>query len=417
MSMIYQMKLNYKSLDELNEKYEKMNILNTKVSMVLPELMTRNIKLTERLKNKLKVSTLFNNIEHRNKKYLKGFISSSNKRVSDLKTGLDMDKAIKQSQKKLTLLCCQMKGDLILKNTEILLKEKKLLNENTEQETHLKINNSLRSMKNALKPIVTLKSASNKKLYRSMSDEQIKRAKNIVGYNISKEGNDIQELINNYIIKMRKSFDNKEFLLNKLKIRKDFNKFIENVSINNNKNKLIFYKKPKPQQINDKESANLIRIQKLLYPSNFDIYINSNKKTKQNNYNQINKKNNNNEPILKKNSSMNDIYINLNNNNNNNQKDKINSENKLNIVKVNGKDTMEVLNELVDQEEFLSERLENKLKRVNSLIEFNLPYPSSYELILKYNKKKPRYRSENNSLNYDEEEEKKNKIIKLKNVA
>ena len=98
------MKINYNTIEQYREKYEKMKILNSKINMVLPELMSSNIKLSERLKNKLKVSTLFNNIEHRNKRYFKGFISSSHKRVSDLKTGLEMNKAIKQSKKKLALL-------------------------------------------------------------------------------------------------------------------------------------------------------------------------------------------------------------------------------------------------------------------------------------------------------------------------
>jgi hypothetical protein len=110
---------------ESDEKQKKMDLLNSKISIILPELMARNTKLGERLKNKLKVSTLFNNIEHRNKKYLKGFIFSSNKRAKDLKTGLDINKAIKQNNKQLELLYNQMKDDLILKNSDILLKEKK----------------------------------------------------------------------------------------------------------------------------------------------------------------------------------------------------------------------------------------------------------------------------------------------------
>ena len=151
MQMPMNIKLKEYKLDDFDKKQKNLDILNSKISLILPELMSRNIKLGERLKNKLKVSTLFNNIEHRNKKYLKGFIFSSNKRARDLKTGLEMSKAIKQSTKKLTLLCNQMKDDLILKNTDILLKEKKLLSENTEQETHSKINDFIHTIKNAIK--------------------------------------------------------------------------------------------------------------------------------------------------------------------------------------------------------------------------------------------------------------------------
>ena len=98
-----------------------------------------------------------------------------------------MNKAIKQSKKTLTLLCNQMKDDLILKNSNVLLKEKKLLNENTEQETHLKINDSIHSIKNAIKPVEPLYINPPRKLMKSMSEEDIKKAKYLVSHKIVKE--------------------------------------------------------------------------------------------------------------------------------------------------------------------------------------------------------------------------------------
>ena len=367
-------KLKEYKLDDFDKKQKNLDILNSKISLILPELMSRNIKLGERLKNKLKVSTLFNNIEHRNKKYLKGFIFSSNKRARDLKTGLEMSKAIKQSTKKLTLLCNQMKDDLILKNTDILLKEKKLLSENTEQETHSKINDFIHTIKNAIKPPTTFRISSSKKFIKSMSEEEITKAKEIMGIKILKEENDIQDKINKYINKMRSSFDNKDYEMNKIKIKKDFNKYTENMYLENNI-KFINYKRAKPQQIKDKESANLVRIKKFLYPSNFDF---DEKKEKEN---KANKQNNN--IILKRNSSMNDIYLSKKNETTKNTQ---NIEDKLKNIDVSGKDTMEILNNLVDQGELLSERLQN------------LPFPSNYELILNYIKKHP-YLKNNNNLN------------------
>ena len=379
-------KLKEYKLDDFDKKQKNLDILNSKISLILPELMSRNIKLGERLKNKLKVSTLFNNIEHRNKKYLKGFIFSSNKRARDLKTGLEMSKAIKQSTKKLTLLCNQMKDDLILKNTDILLKEKKLLSENTEQETHSKINDFIHTIKNAIKPPTTFRISSSKKFIKSMSEEEITKAKEIMGIKILKEENDIQDKINKYINKMRSSFDNKNYETNKIKIKKDFNKYTENMYLENNI-KFINYKRAKPQQIKDKESANLVRIKKFLYPSNFDF---DEKKEKEN---KANKQNNN--IILKRNSSMNDIYLSKKNETTKNTQ---NIEDKLKNIDVSGKDTMEILNNLVDQGELLSERLQKKLEKVNNLIEINLPFPSNYELILNYIKKHP-YLKNNNNLN------------------
>ena len=364
-------------LDDVDKKQKKMDLLNSKISVVLPELMSRNIKLGERLKNKLKVSTLFNNIEHRNKKYLKGFIFSSNKRAKDLKTGLDMNKAVKQSAKKLTLLCNQMKNDLILKNSDILLKEKKLLSENTEQETHKKINDFLHTIKEAIKPPTSLGTTKNKKLIKSMSEDEILKAKNILSNKIIKEENDIKQIINNYLTKMRSSFDNNSYEMNKIKIKKDFNKYPDNMYLAGNM-KLINYSRAKPQQIKDKESANLVRIKKFLYPSNFDL---KELRENQKNYN-----------ALKRNSSMNDIY----NSKSQNLKDRISTDGKLKTVDVTGKDTMEVLNNLVDQGEYLSERLNDKLEKVNSLIETNLPFPSNYELVLNYIKKHPNLRKYDN---------------------
>ena len=115
-----------KEFEDFVKKQQKMDLLNSKISLILPELMFRNIKLIERLKNKLKVSSFFNNIEHRNKKYLHDFISSFDKRAKDLKTGLKINKAIEQSSKSISLLRRQMSYDIILKNTDILLKEKNL---------------------------------------------------------------------------------------------------------------------------------------------------------------------------------------------------------------------------------------------------------------------------------------------------
>ena len=327
-------------LEEQERRQKKMDLLNSKISLILPELMSRNTKLGERLKNKLKVSNLFNNIEHRNKKYLKGFILSSNKRANDLKTGLEMNKAIKQSNKNILLLCKQMKNDLILKNSDALLKEKKLLNENTEQETHLKINDFIHTIKNAIKPPNSLRTTH------------------------------FQEKINNYIDKMRSSLDNENYEKDKIKIRKDFNKYIENMYIEDDI-KFINYTKPKQQQIKDKESANLIRIKKYLYPNIFDK-IKLKKENKSSS--QIVK----NLTPLRKNASLNNI-------NNNKYHHFSEKENKtFEEVEVNGKDTIEVLNNLVNQGQFLSERMEQKLEKINSLIDVKLPYTRNYELVLNY---------------------------------
>ena len=156
-----------RSVPSLVPKNYKSNFVNEKIKLILPELLARNIKLSERLKNKLKVSSFLNNTENRNQKYLKYFLISSDKRVRDIKTGLELSKAVKQSAKSLSNLCSKLDNDIILKNSDFLTEEKKLLNEKTEQETHMKIINLLFNLKNALKK-------KNVKKQRTQTTENVK---------------------------------------------------------------------------------------------------------------------------------------------------------------------------------------------------------------------------------------------------
>ena len=361
-----------KKLDEQLRRKKAMDILNSKIALVLPDLMSCNTKLGERLRNKLKVSTLFNNIENKNRKYLKGFIYSSNKRADFLKTGLDLEKALKQSKKSINILCNEMEGDLIIKNMDTILNEKKVLNENTEQETHLKIYNLLDVMKKAIKPAILYKKEEDKKDVKILTENEIEKAKDFVGNKIIKEQNIILNNINNYVNKFTSTFmnDNYKNIQSKGKIKRDFNRFVE--SLNFQKDiKLINYKKPKPIPIRDKESANLLKIKKLLYPTTYKI-----KEAKES----INR--------LKRNSSMNDIYDEkripfLGKTANN-----ISTLDKIKNIDVSGQDTMQILNQLAEQKNYMSERMEQKLRRVNSLIEVKLPYLNNYELILNYIKGK-----------------------------
>ena len=184
--------------EQLRQK-KAMDLLNSKITIVLPDLMSSNTKLGERLRNKLKVSTLFNSIEHRNSKYLKGFIKSSNIRANFLKTGLEMNKAIKQSTKNITSLCNEMKGDLILQNTDLLLNEKKILNENTEQETHMKVNNLLQTMKKAIKPPIYYKNEDDKNEIKILTEEEMDKMKDYIRNKITKEQDNLQTNITNYV--------------------------------------------------------------------------------------------------------------------------------------------------------------------------------------------------------------------------
>ena len=370
-------------LDEQLRMKKVMDVLNNKITLVLPDLISSNTKLGERLKNKLKVSTLFNNIEHRNRKYLKGFINSSNQRADFLKTGLAMNKAIKQSSKNMQSLCKEMDKDLFLKNMELLLNEKKLLNENTEQETHMKLSNLLGVMKKAIKPSLLSMKEDDKSEIKIFTENEIDKMKDYLGNKITKEYDDIQNNINNYVNTLNKTFKNDEFKKEekKAKIKRNFNRFVETLNFQKNI-KLINYKKPKPQQIRDKESTNLLRIKKLLNPNTFlkKEIINENSK-KDLGY------------IIKRNSSMSYIY-NVPKNETLRKSTDNNHLEKIKNIDVNGQDTMQVLTKLREQKDYLTERMEQKLKRVNSLIEIKLPFLSNYENILNYINKNNKIREQ-----------------------
>ena len=239
--------------DQLRQK-KAMNILNSKLTLVLPDLMSSNTKLGERLRNKLKASTLFNSIENKNRKYLKGFILSSNQRANFLKTGLDLEKSLKQSKKNINSLCDEMECDIILRNMDVILNEKKVLNENREQETHLKINNLLNVMKKALKPVVFNKKEDDKKGVKILTENEMEKAKDYVGNQIIKEQNIILNNINNYANRFNSTFMNDNFKNseNKLIIKRDFNRFIDTLDFEKDI-KLLNYKKPKPIPIKIKK--------------------------------------------------------------------------------------------------------------------------------------------------------------------
>ena len=343
-------------LDEHLRMKKAMDVLNSKVSLVLPELMSSNIKLGERLKNKLKVSTLFNNIEQRNRKYLKGFIFSSNKRANYLKTGLNIKKALKQSNKNIKHLCKLMEDDLIMKNKDLLLNEKKLISENTEQETHMKLNNLLSVIKKAIKPPSISEQEKQAKEVKILTENEVDKMKDFIGQKLIIEQNNFHNNITNYVNKLNSSFRSERYEKeeNRNRIKREFNNFVEGLNLQGGI-KLINFKKPKPIPIKDKESANLLRIKKLLYPS----LISKTELQKINSHS------------IKRNSSMNDIDI----------------MRKTRNIDVNGQDTMQVLTRLAEQQNYLGERLNQKLYRINSLIEIKLPYLSNYELVLNYVKK------------------------------
>ena len=376
-------------------KKNKMAIINSKVGTILPELINRNLKLAERLKDKLKVSSFFNNIEKRNKQYLTNFIFSSNKRIKDLKTGIQIEQVIKKSSDIMSIVCNKMDDDILIKNFEQLKKEKKLVCENTEEETHSKIDELLYKMKSLIKKPNTMKIEVKTNNDNSYQKKEINEIKEYIGNKIKNEEKTTDDKITNYLKKLNYIFKNYEFnektdeiqketeneenKKNNYKRKRDISKLSDNFYIKNNL-QLINYTKPKPYQLKDKEGANMQRIKDCLYPSllrRLNI-----KKEEMDNFNQS-------EPsfqthsFLNKNSSITSINSNLSSKIK--EVDKIDDE--LENINTFKKDSLEVLNMLSTQNKSLTQRFQKKSKKLNSLIDMNLPNLKNYELLLNYWKK------------------------------
>ena len=328
--------------------YKKNKIILNKLNNTLPELIARNINLMERLKNKIKVSSFMNNSEHKNQKYLNYFVISSGKRVNDVKTGLGLKRVMRKGTNYLTPICKHINNDVIIKNGDFLIKEKKLINENTEQETHNKINELIKDINHIIKPNNIEENPINNKVVRSVSDDELLKINNIIYHQLCNDEKQINDKINFYVNKLNTVAETKP---------REFHSIAHNTYLNSNI-KMINYIKPKPVAIKDQESANLLRIRKHLM---------------QNVTNGAKKSNKNNDKTID------DDYEKMNVRNYMNKKP-TNST-------ANNNDILNVLKNLANQNEHLADKAGKNLKKINSLIDIKLPYCSNYYRTIKYWKK------------------------------
>ncbi len=352
--------------------YKKNKKILNKISRSLPELMSRNLRLGERLKNKITVSSFMNNAENKNQKYLKFFVISSDKRVKDLKTGLDLKSVIKKGINHLSPICDHINNDLIIKNGDFLTKQKKLINENTEQETHIKINELIKGIRHIIKPLKIIKKPSNHKIVKSVSEEELDKAKKLIYYQMYNDQRRIRNKIDFYINKVNTIAETKP---------REFHKIANTIYLKSNLN-MINYTKPKVSLIKDLESSTLIGIRKHLIQS-------INKKKKQENDNKCK-----NEDKLK--SSM-----------------KFNNKKHSTSIYDYNNDTFTVLKNLANQSEFLGNKAKKNLKIINSLIDIKLPFFSNYSRTIKYCKKGQNIKCNNMSMDNFYDDNSINKMIKI----
>lgn len=355
-------------------------ILNT-ITKNLPELMSRNLNLGERLKNKIIVSSFMNNTENKSQKYLKYFVISSGKRVKDLKTGLGLKKVIKKGIIHLSPICNNINNDLIIKNGDFLIKQKKLIKEKTEQETHNKINELIKGIKHIIKPVKITKKSSIHKMVKSVSDIELSKAKNYINNELNNDQQKLKNKLNYYINKVNTIAESKP---------KEFHKIASNIYFKSNL-KMINYSKPKATLIKDLESSNLLRIRKHLI---------QNMTT-----NQKNDKNENNELEQLEKELGEEKEDNFHNKNN---------YIKPSTSKINNKnDTLNVIKLLSNQNKYLDKKAYKNMKKINSLLDIQLPYYSNYYRTIKYCKNNQNNRNNNLSMGYFYENSNINKLIDI----
>jgi hypothetical protein len=362
--------------------YKRNKKILNKINSSLPELMSRNLRLGERLKNKITVSSFMNNAENKNQKYLKYFVISSGKRVKDLKTGLDLKNVIKKGINHLSPICNHINNDLIIKNGDFLIKQKKLINEKTEQETHNKINELIKGIRHIIKPIKIMKKPSMHKIVKSVSEEELHKAKELINHEIYNDQRRIRNKIDYYISKVNTVAETRP---------REFHKLANNIYFKSSL-KMINYSKPKLSLIKDLETSTLIGIRKHLIQSitknNQKNNIKKEEKEKENDYVYEEKlKNSTNFPSKKQGASLYD-YSN---------------------------DTLTVVKNLANQNELLAKKAKKNLRKINSLIDIKLPFFSNYSRTIKYCKKGQNIKSNNMSMDnfYNDNSDSINKMIEI----
>ena len=363
--------------------------LSKAIKALLPELMNRNTKLGKRLKSKLKVSSLLNNIELRNQYYLKELVSSSEKTVQDLKSGLDLPKAMKSSSDRLVPLNSKILNDCFMKKNNVIFNTKKALNRSTEEETNLIIKRSLSILRDCLNPtykvLETQKTEEKKKNF--LSQAELSNAEMIIKNKIFNEEKLLKEKIKNYLEKVKNikmsniknnsdPYDYKIQKLNKDKNR-DFYFYAKHLYFDDNNIKMIHYKKVEPPPVRDKPCPNLESIKEKMFPNIKNGEINSK--------NYININNSNGIKIIK---SM-KLFGKFGKKKKNEKKEENKNQiNRSDIMINNNKDSFNILKKIIIRNRSLVNKSASEYNKLSHLIDINLPKLSDYETIIDIENKK-----------------------------
>ena len=361
---------------------KKYSPLNQALIECLPELMLRNLKKGQRLKSKVEVSFLLNNIELRNQAYLKKLVSSSEKTLQNIKSGLDFKKAMELSQGKLSPINYQILDDYFLRKNNVITNTKRHLGKNTEEESNGIIKSSLHIIKHFLNPTNKIAEEPEIELPKKkfLSKSELIEAEKIIGNKLIQDENSLNTRVKKYLDRVQKIkltaprndnvYDPKWLKVNRDK-NKDFYFYADNVSLNNSDIKMIHYKKLEPIPIRDKSCPNLKEIKEKLFP---DI-----KEGKVDKDNYVNIKNCNSVKII------NEMQIKKKFG----EKKFLDINGELSDVKINRKkkDSYNTLNRIVIRNKSLSKINNYRYKKLSSLLDIELPKLSDYDLMIHKRKK------------------------------
>ena len=390
-----------------NKNEKAFSPLNQALKECLPELMSRNIKKGQRLKSKIDVSFLLNNIELRNQSYLKKLVASSEKNLQIIKSGLELNKAMELSEEKLTPLNYQILDDFFLRKNNVIIATKRHLGRKSEEESNLVIKSSLHIIKHFLNPgnKILEEPEDNSPKKKLMTKEELIEAEKLIYNKLKQEENNLNERVKKYLnrvynIKLTAPRSDNKYDPKWLKINRDKNKdfyfYANNVSLNNKDIGMIHYKKLEPIPVRDKSCPNLKDINKKLFPGI--------KEGKTNRDEYLNIKNCNSVKIL------NDMQIIKRY-----KEKKILDKNEKDIsgIKINNNknDSYNTLNKIVVRNKSLLSMSRNRYQKLGSLIDIELPKLSDYDLMI--NKRKSlKYQTMNKKIdtNINDKIEKLNRI-------
>ena len=109
------MKLTGKTLKKIKIAKKKFSKCLRGINSTLPELLSKNTSLAERLNSKLSLGSFLNETEVRSNNYLRYYVFSSDKILQKVKRGFELSNIIDQNKHNISILNKQANNDCFIK--------------------------------------------------------------------------------------------------------------------------------------------------------------------------------------------------------------------------------------------------------------------------------------------------------------